>query len=259
MDLSNPIWYANHDHRFVAGTTTRHGGKSRSPFESFNLGFQTGESRDIVFENRKIFSSLINVDLEQMVFTNQSHSTVLKRVSEKDKGKGKNAFDDGIEADALFTTERNVLLGVFHADCVPVFVYHPKIPLIAIIHAGTVGSLNNITGLAIQQLTQELNINPSEFITHLGPALDFAHHPISEQRALEIIHLNPSHHAIVKKIGGEYWLDIPLLNYIQLIDAGVHTKNICMSNLDTFSQPHDFFSYQRDPKTGRHISFILIP
>ena len=252
------IWYAVNNSRLNAGTTTRHGGTSHPPFASLNMAFHTGDNVEDVRKNRQIFSNIIQIDLNKMVFTNQSHSTVLKKVTSKDAGKGSYNYEEGVVADALYTTESNLLLGVFHADCVPVFIYHPTLPLVAIIHAGTIGSLNMITRHVISQLAKETNIQPFEFIAHLGPSIDFAHHPITEERKDALLKANKDHGAIIKKIGGSYFLDIPLLNYLQLVDAGLQPKNIHVSNLDTFSNPIDYFSFDRDQKTGRHVSFIYL-
>jgi YfiH family protein len=246
------------DQRLLAGTTKRQGGTSKPPFDSFNMAFHTGDKMESVHTNRQLFSKLIQVDLNKMTFTNQSHSTVLKKVTSKDGGKGSYSYDEGVVADALYTMESNLLLGIFHADCVPVFIYHPSLPLIAIIHAGTIGSLKGITKVAIDQLVKETNIQPSDLIAHLGPSLDFAHHPISDARSIELLTLNPNHGAVIKKIGGTFYLDVPLLNYLQLVDAGLKPNHILVSNLDTFSNPSDYFSYDRDQKTGRNVSFVYL-
>ena len=256
--MNHKIWYAINQPNILAGTTTRHGGVSYAPFATFNLAFQTGDNPEDVKKNRQIFSQELGIPLSQMVFTHQSHSTVLKRVESKDQGKGTNAFAEGIPADALYTTEKNILLGVFHADCVPVFLTHQHQPLVAIVHAGTPGSLNGITRLVIEQLVKDLSIQPADLFAHLGPSLDFAHHPIKPERKDELLKLNPTFRHVIKKIGGDFFLDIPLLNYLQLVDAGLKPENIHVSNLDTFSNPTDYYSYDRDGKTGRHVSFIVL-
>jgi polyphenol oxidase len=258
MITEQMIWYAVNDNRLLLGTTKRQGGVSKSPYDSLNMAFHTGDDLASVHKNRQIFSKTIQVDLDKMIFTNQSHSTILKKVTAKDGGKGSYNYEDSVVADALYTTESNILLGIFHADCVPVFIYHPRLPLIAMIHAGTIGSLKGITKLSIDQLVKENNIQPDDLIAHLGPSLDFAHHPISEAGTIELLTANPDHGAIIKKIGGTSYLDIPLLNYLQLVDAGLKPNHIHVSNLDTFSNPKDYFSFDRDQKTGRHISFIYL-
>ena len=256
--MENSIWYVIQKPNIIAGTTTRSGGHSIGTYSSLNLAFHTGDDINKVEKNRDVFSSLIQIPRSQMVLTYQSHSTVLKRVYKEDAGKGNHEFQDGVVADALYTTEKNLMLGVFHADCVPVFITHKHLNLIAIIHAGTPGTLEGISKKAIDQIKSEMKINPSDLIAHLGPSLDFAHHPISKERANELLQKNDKFKDIIKKIGGGYFLDIPLLNYLQLVDAGLSPRSIHVSNLDTFSNAKDYFSYDRDQKTGRHISFIVL-
>jgi copper oxidase (laccase) domain-containing protein len=42
------------------------------------------------------------------------------------------------------------------------------------------------------------------------------------------------------------------------VDAGLKPNHIHVSNLDTYSNPTDYFSFDRDQKTGRHVSFIYL-
>lgn len=256
--MEKSIWYAIQKPNLLAGTTTRHGGHSSAAYASLNLAFHTGDDIQKVEKNRDIFSKLIQVPRSQMVLTYQSHSTVLKRVFKQDAGKGNHQFNDGVVADALYTTEKNLMLGIFHADCVPVFITHKHINLIAVIHAGTPGTLEGITRKAIEQIKSEMKINPLDLIAHLGPSLDFAHHPITKEKVNELLQKNDKLKEIIKKIGGDYFLDIPLLNYLQLVDAGLSPRSIHVSNLDTFSNAKDYFSFDRDQTTGRHISFIVL-
>ncbi|MFZ9196795.1 MAG: polyphenol oxidase family protein [Bacilli bacterium] len=256
--MNKSIWFAINQPNLIAGTTMRHGGYSKGQFTSFNLAFHTGDYKLNVEKNRDTFSNLINIPRSQMAFTYQSHSTILKRVHREDAGRGNHEFSDGVPADALYTTEKNILIGIFHADCVPVFISHNKMDFIAVIHAGTPGSLEGISQKVIDQLRVEMKINPNDLQATLGPSLDFAHHPISFQRANDLIHQNSRLAEVIKKIGDNYYLDIPLLNYLQLVDAGLSPRSIKMSNLDTYSNPQDFFSFDRDQKTGRHVSFIAL-
>jgi polyphenol oxidase len=256
--MENSIWYAVQEENVVAGTTTRHGGVSLGAYASLNLAFHTGDDPQAVHQNRQRFSNLIDLPLTSMVWTHQSHSTILRSVSRQEAGRGLNRFEDGVPGDALYTQEKNLLLAIFHADCVPVFIVHRQKPLVAMIHAGTPGSLQKITFKSVKQLQIETHINLSEVDAYLGPSLDFAHHPINQKRVDEILKIDPTYQAIIKKIGNQFFLDIPLLNYLQLIDAGVPSPRIHVSNLDTFSNPKDYFSYDRDGVTGRHLSFIYL-
>jgi YfiH family protein len=256
--MNENIWYAIDHPRVLAGTSTRRGGVSTGPFAQLNLAFHTGDDPAHVRTNRDLFSNMVGVPLTKIIWTYQSHSTILKSVTHQDAGRGANAYEDGIHADALYTRERGLMLAIFHADCVPVFIVHKHQPLIAIIHAGTQGSLQQVTLKNLRQLKQETGIDLKDIDAYLGPSLDFAHHPISQARVDEVLAIDINYRTIIKKIGGQYFLDIPLLNYVHLVDAGLQPHQIHVSNLDTFSNPKDFYSYDRDKQTGRHLSFIYL-
>jgi copper oxidase (laccase) domain-containing protein len=74
----------------------------------------------------------------------------------------------------------------------------------------------------------------------------------------KILSMNNNFSQVIKLISGIFYLDIPLLNYMQLIDAGIPLEQIHVSNIDTYSDPQRFFSYQREAITGRHVSLIML-
>ena len=67
--------------------TTRKGGVSKGDFESMNLGFNTGDDEEDVRENYYILSECLNINLEDIVKTFQSHTDNIRYVTEEDKGR----------------------------------------------------------------------------------------------------------------------------------------------------------------------------
>lgn len=246
------------DQRVFAATTLRFGGVSKPPFDELNLGFQTGDYREAVNENRTRLFRELPPTLSPFIFTYQSHSTVLKKVTRLDAGKGLESFETGVVADALYTTDLKLPLAIFHADCVPVFLIHKHRPLIAMIHAGTPGTIQRITASVINDLCEKEQCQPHDFQVTLGPALDFAHHPLTVKEVDDLLDHHPTCAPGIKMISGQFYLDTPLLNYLQCIDAGMSPKDITVHSLDTFSNPKQFFSAERDEKTGRHVSFVYL-
>jgi polyphenol oxidase len=247
-----------HSTSLLAATSTRFGGVSLPPFDSLNLAFQTGDQPNHVLTNRQIFLNALSIAPQLCVYTHQTHSTTLAKVSSLDAGKGFDRFESGIYADALYTTDKNVPLAIFHADCAPVIVYTKDHTLACIIHAGKEGSLHQITLSAVQAIVENEDIDPKNLIAHIGPSLDFSHHPISLEEVDTILSMNSTYSQVIKMISGTFYLDIPLLNYMQLIDAGIPLTQIHVANIDTFSDPQRFFSYQREAKTGRHVSLVML-
>jgi polyphenol oxidase len=244
--------------RVFAATTVRSGGVSHPPFDELNLGFQTGDDHDLVRQNWSRLRNQLPLRLKPFVLTYQSHSTVIQKVSLDDAGKGTHAFEDGIRADALYTTEKHLPIGVFHADCVPIFLTHTSLPLIAIIHAGTPGTINRVTSLVIDNLCTKENVLARDFTVSFGPALDFVNQPLTTEDVDRLLTNHPHAAPGIKMIAGSFYLDTPLLNYLQLIERGVLPENIRVHPLDTFANPKLLYSAARDVTTGRHVSFMYL-
>ncbi len=244
--------------RVFAATTVRFGGVSKPPFDELNLGFQTGDAHEYIQQNWTRLSKQLPSTLYPFVLTYQSHSTVIQKVTLADAGKGTQAFEDGIKADALYTTDKQLPIGIFHADCVPVFLSHTTLPLIAVIHAGTPGTINRVTSVVIYQLCTSENVLARDFTVSFGPSLDFVNQPLTTEDVYRLLNAHPHVAPGIKMIGGSFYLDTPLLNYLQLVERGVLPEHIHIHPLDTFANPKLFFSAARDVKTGRHVSFMYL-
>ncbi len=239
-------------------TTLRGGGVSLSPFDSNNMAYHVNDHYDHVITNRISLLRDLHLDDQCLVCVHQTHSDIIKKVTRLDGGAGAHDFESGIPADALYTYDVNLALAIFHADCVPVFLFDKVKKWVAIIHAGMTGSLKRISEKSINHLIKVEGSHPDNIFAYLGPALTFAFNPIEEQTAMSILALNPDFNYAIKKSDGTYYLDVPLLNFGQLRKAGIPASNITLSGIDTYTQPDNYYSYARDKKTGRHLSLIYL-
>ena len=242
----------------TALTTTRDGGVSKGAYAKLNLAYHVGDIQSDVATNRQLLLDELQLPARRLITTYQSHSDIIKKVTLSDGGRGADSFESGIVADALYTYDTRLALAVFHADCVPVFLFDKVKKWVAIIHAGMAGSLKGITQKSIEHLIKTEDSNPKNIFAYLGPSLTFAHNPIEEKTMTSILALNPGYHYAIKKSDGVFYLDVPLLNYGQLRKSGVPAANITNSGIDTYSQPQRYFSFARDNTTGRHLSIIFL-
>lgn len=90
--------------------------------------------------------------------------------------------------DGLMTNAPNVCLGIFVADCAPVYLVDPVRRVIALLHSGKKGSELGIVAVALEQMRVAYDCEPSDVIVQIGPCirpphydLDFA--PWIQQRA----------------------------------------------------------------------------
>lgn len=241
----------------TAVTTTRQGGCSKPPYDSMNLAYHVGDDPSAVAKNRATLLTSLGLTPKRLVIAQQSHSDVIKKVTRADGGAGYESFESGIAADALYTYDTHLALAVFHADCVPVFLYDRAKKWVAIIHAGVPGTLKRITEKAANHLINHEGSRLEDIQAYIGPALSFAHAELDEQTKNEILSANPDFHYGIKKSDGRYYFDAALLNFGQLRKAGVPAENIVLSGLDTYEDSNRFYSAARDRITGRQMSIIV--
>lgn len=252
------VFWPRFKDELLAFTSTRGEGYSSMPFNSLNLAFHVGDDPDKVVQNRfKLFNS-VGFTKENTIIVKQFHSDISLEAHNSQAGSGFADFESGLNADALYTSQKGLALGVYHADCVPVFIYVPHLKVTGIIHAGEKGSLSSITAKMISKIKNQYGIKGEDIFAFIGPSLKFGHRQISEKRALEILKEHPNFNYAVKATVPEYFLDLPFLNFMQLVEQGIPSRNIDIFDDCTYENDHDFFSYAREKTTGRLMSFVQI-
>ncbi|MGH3563928.1 MAG: polyphenol oxidase family protein, partial [Mycobacterium sp.] len=113
-------------------TTTRAGGVSEPPFDTFNLGDHVGDHPAAVAANRSRLAATIGLGTDRLVWMNQVHSDRVVVVD----GPRDIAVED---TDALVTAVPELALAVVTADCVPVLMADARAGVVAAVHAGRVG------------------------------------------------------------------------------------------------------------------------
>lgn len=252
------VFWPRFEKEIVAFTTTREDGFSTGSYSGLNLAYHVGDDHDRVQRNRSLLFNHFKMTKANTVIVHQFHSDIALEAKKEDAGRGYESFDSGLEADALFTEEKGLSLGIYHADCVPVFIYVPSVKVVAIIHAGEAGSLANITGKTVAKLIKKYKVTGDQVYAFLGPTLKFGHRIISKSYAEDILEKHPDYNYAIKGNGPEYFLDLLFLNFMSLRNLGVPSLNIDIYDDCTYENDHDFFSYAREKKTGRMMSFISI-
>ena len=100
------------------GFTTRFGGVSQGYLDSLNIGMHRGDEPANVAENYRRLAKAIGFSADKMVLAHQTHSDIVRVVTEKDC-LGSLSHRDYPECDALVTNTPGITLVVFTADCTP--------------------------------------------------------------------------------------------------------------------------------------------
>jgi YfiH family protein len=244
----------------VAGFTTKNGGYSNQPFESFNLGLHVKDEKEVVHQNREKLGTLTGFKTSRFVCSDQVHDSKVAKVTKQDAGKGVFDYEDAIPlTDGIYTNEPNLLLTSCYADCVPLYFYAPHKNLIGVAHAGWKGTVKRIGENMVKCWEEDEHVSANHIHVVIGPAIHDCCY-IVDDVVIDAVKnvLGDSDCVPYKEVStGQYRLDLSLLNKVILINAGISEKNIMLSSLCTSCEEAMFFSHRRDSgKTGRMMSFI---
>ena len=242
---------------YVLGTTL----KVTEQNESFNMGLHACKSKEAVLMNRQQFAHDLNIDLKQCVFAKQTHSDHIYKVTKADMGKGafdvESAIDD---CDALYTDEKDICLGVFHADCVPVLMVDPIRGIACAIHAGWQGTIKEITRKTIAHLKQVENVDPSHLKVYIGASISQSNFEVGPEviEKVKNMSFDTSSTYYFNESIQKGFVDNKELNRLQCLIEGVPVKNIIVDKNCTFANSENFFSYRKNKECGRHMSFVML-
>lgn len=218
----------------------RHGGCSESPFDSLNAGGGSGDHAHAIAKNREKIARLMGV--KTLISTNQVHGAEIGLVT---------AAPFAETCDALVTQEKAMGLMIKHADCQAAIVYDPIKQVVANIHSGWRGSVQNIYAKTIDFLKRTAGSKPENLLVGISPSLG--------PECAEFIHFR-------KELPESFWqfqvrpnyFDFWAISRAQLHEAGVLPHHIQVAELCTFKEKSDFFSYRRDKVTGRHATVAFL-
>lgn len=238
LDFIIPNWPAPANVRALQ--TTRLGGVSNSPYDSLNFGLHVNDNPIHVAKNRQLLSEFIP---SEPVWLNQVHGIQVI-----------DAANTGClpDADASFTTQKNVVCVTMTADCLPVLLCDRAGTVVAAVHAGWRSLCDGV----IEATVNKMSANPKDIMAWLGPAIGPSAFEVgAEVRAQFIAKDAQAESAFIghgdKFLGNLYQIARQRLNKLGLtqIDGG----DMC-----TFSEPEHFFSFRRDGDTGRMATLIWL-
>lgn len=240
MNIIKPAWSA--PAVVQAFCSTRTGGVSQAPFDSFNLAGHVGDNPDHVRRNRAILMQSQNLP-SQPNWLVQSHSaTVVTLESEQNR-----------HADAAITRQPGTIAVVMTADCLPILLCNLAGTEIAAVHAGWRGLHAGV----VQQTLAKMLSPANQLIAWIGPAISQPRFEVGDEVRQAYIAKNDSAQSrFIANQPGRWLCDLAGLACDLLIRYGV--QQVYRSNLCSYTNQDQYFSYRRDALTGRMASLIWI-
>ena len=206
-------------------------------FKTFHLTTTKycGDMKDV--NERTNFCESFGIDSTKIVFANQVHGTSVKKVSKKDCGTTINLCD------GLITNDKDVMLCIFTADCMPVFLVSRDYSVVAMVHAGWRGLAGGIIESATIRFLEDFGISPQDIFAYIGPHISKCCYQVGDElkKAFnksfeeEFFSLSQEAQSQMKKIG---------------------IKRVFINSHCTCHEYEMFYSYRREPTDKRMMSLI---
>lgn len=251
MSLIQPDWPAPKQIRALC--TTRSGGVSLPPFDSFNLASHVGDAPLSVKQNRQILNDMAHLPSDPM-WLEQLHTDKLVSLNGVDSSSW-----SAPEADAAWSSEAGQVAVVMTADCLPLLVTNRAGSLVCAIHAGWKGLANGIVRKSLLALAEK----PENLLVWIGPSIRQPHFEVGQDVFEAFVKHSPKsaryfqmQEADSHSTQTKYLADLAGLLIFELKALGV--EQIYDSGLCSYEEDSRFYSYRRDGQTGRMASLIWI-
>ncbi|NEA36790.1 peptidoglycan editing factor PgeF [Streptomyces sp. SID13031] len=225
--------------------TDRYGGASQPPYGELNLGSAQGDEAGAIAENFRRIATEFGVAPERVIRVNQVHSPDVHVV-----GPGDIAIDPRPRADAMVTTQTDVVLCVRAADCLPVLLADQAGTVIGAAHSGRRGMYSGVVPATVAAMRA---LGAGRITAVLGPyACGNCYEVPAEMRA-EVAERVPASYS--ETSWGTPAIDVAAGVEAQLaeLDCDVIRETACTI------ESADLYSYRREgPVSGRLAGLIRL-
>jgi len=240
IEAIEPQWEAPAGIR--ACCTTRVGGLSISPFDSFNLALHVGDDEKRVMQNRRHLRQALDLPAAPS-WMRQTHGTDTIILEQ----------DISRNADAAITREAGKVAVVMTADCLPILLCDQAGTEVAVVHAGWRGLQAGV----IQSALAKMISSNDQLIAWIGPGISQACFEVGEEvRSAFIDSFLAAQDYFQAHRPGHWLCDLGGLAEEVLKQQGVnrvHRDPHC-----SFRDAELFYSYRRNAITGRMATLIWI-
>ncbi len=227
----------------IHGVFLRSGGVSANCFDALNVGLGVGDDPWAVGENRRLI--LAKMGSHPAIFLNQVHGTNIHVLEEENR-------QTPIVADGVVTDLPGISLVIQVADCQAILLFDPAKNVIANVHSGWRGSVQNIIGNCLDVMTDRFKCSPKDIRAGICPSLgpccsEFINYKDEIPETLWSYRLPGTSHF-------DFWA----LSCDQLMEKGVEKGNIEIMKICTRCNTDQFYSFRKEKKTGRFACVIAL-
>lgn len=246
------------------GFSTRYGGVSDGIYKSMNLSFSQGDDERRVLKNHGIMAKTMGVELADMVYSHQTHTTNVLRVTREHAGMGFTVTRNFHDVDGFVTDVPGLMLVTAYADCVPLYFADTRLHVIGLSHSGWRGTVNNMAQATVDKMSYEFGSRPCDIAAFIGPSICASCYEIGDDVAQNFRNRYgaESEKILTKKEAAsedKYYLNLHAANRINMLNAGISPQNIHVTDICTCCNPELLFSHRASKgKRGGLCGYMMI-
>ena len=223
----------------------------------------------------------MNMTSSDIVCSQQTHTTNVRKVTALDKGKGVVCERDYTDVDGLITNEKGIILATFYADCVPLFIVDPVHQAIGLSHSGWRGTVGKMGSVTLEAMHRAYGTKPEEVRAAIAPSICQRCYEVGEDVALAFEQAFPREDTkaaeylaryqqdftqqdlddclLYQKENGKYQPNLWYANFRVFRDAGVPDEQIEVTDVCTCCNPEVLFSHRASKgRRGNLGAFLML-
>lgn len=218
----------------------RHGGYSQGPYSSLNLNPYAGDNPIHVSANLEKVKKVLQISL--LIQGEQIHGKEVVLIENN---------HSHFCCDGFLTDKPGIALMTRHADCQIAFIYDPLNHVIANIHCGWRGNVQNIYAEAIAKMKGLFFSKPENLFVGISPSLgpengEFVNYKKEFPDHFTEFQVKPN------------YFDLWRISETQLLALGIKRNHLQIARMDTHQGTDDFFSHRREKPHGGHGAIICL-
>jgi hypothetical protein len=237
---------------------TRHGGVSPQPWSSLNVGATVGDVPGNVHENRLRSFQAFGRPFESLFDVWQVHSKEIVCAQAP-----RPPDQTHQKADAILTDRPGVTLFMRFADCVPIFLYDPVKKVVGLVHAGWLGTVQQVAAVAVEAMRACYGSRPQDILAGIGPSIAAHHYEVGPEVVAQVqVAFGADAAGLLLSanggsVEGRALLDLWAANRLALERTGV--RRVEVAGICTACNLEDWYSHRGEKgQTGRFGALIAL-
>ena len=224
---------------------------------------KTPLENEIYIENLKNYQTLCEaneLNYQNIYKASQAHTDNIKIVKKIDSNEKISETTE--KTDGLITNQKDIILSTTNADCILLLFFDPIKKVIANVHSGWRGTIQEISVKTIEKMKKEYDCNPKDIIVCICPSIRKCHFEVDKD-VYDIYYdkfkkLGNVEEFIEKK-GEKWYIDTVKINKIILKNAGILEDNIEDCNICSVCNKKYIHSYRAEGKKyGLSTAIIML-